>query len=259
MPSFSSLLSGLEKTESGYRATVFEDWLQGRTLYGGLSTALSYEAVRQSLDGTNPPLRSAQIAFIGPASGDLAIKVTPLRQGRSVHFLSVDLVGEKGLATRATFCFGAARGSSLTLDPPAMPDVPDPETLLDIPPLPGAPNFIKHFDMRLAIPPGKEKASVLFWVRHRDIKAHQSVEGLLALADSLPPAIIIAKGKMVPVSTMTWQVNMLQQRIETRDGWWLVQSTAEAIEAGYSSQPMMVWSRDGTAMISATQSIAVFD
>ncbi|WP_371863796.1 hypothetical protein [Iodidimonas gelatinilytica] len=81
----------------------------------------------------------------------------------------------------------------------------------------------------------------------------------MALADSLPPAIIIAKGKMVPVSTMTWQVNMLQPRPETRDGWWLVQSTAEAIEAGYSSQPMMVWSRDGTAMISATQSIAVFD
>ncbi|GER01713.1 hypothetical protein JCM17845_23360 [Iodidimonas gelatinilytica] len=198
MPSFSSLLSGLEKTESGYRATVFEDWLQGRTLYGGLSTALSYEAVRQSLDGATPPLRSAQIAFIGPASGDLAIKVTPLRQGRSVHFLSVDVVGEKGLATRATFCFGAARGSSLTLDPPAMPDVPDvpaPENLLDIPPLPGAPNFIKHFDMRLAIPPGKEKAAVLFWVRHRDIKAHQSVEGFWRWPTACPPPSLLPKVK----------------------------------------------------------------
>ena len=74
-----------------------DDWLQGRTAFGGLSAALCWEAAQRVGDAL-PPLRSAQFAFVGPAGGRLRIEPTLLRRGKSAAFYSVDLHGDDVLA-----------------------------------------------------------------------------------------------------------------------------------------------------------------
>lgn len=130
-------------------ATITPDWMQGRTTYGGLSAALCPDAVQRAVPDL-PPLRSANVMLVGPAGGAVRCTAQELRRGRSVTFYDADLVGEKGLATRCAFAFGAARDSMLdrTWTPP--PNVPHANSCeVFIPPGAG-PAYTQHFESRLA-------------------------------------------------------------------------------------------------------------
>jgi acyl-CoA thioesterase len=62
---YTDLLSSIAfGADQSSRVTVPEDWMQGRTTYGGLTAALCLKAALP-LAGDRP-LRSAQIAFVGP-------------------------------------------------------------------------------------------------------------------------------------------------------------------------------------------------
>jgi acyl-CoA thioesterase len=58
-------------------------WLQGRTTYGGLSAALSLQAVLKLAQSELPPLRAAQFSFVGPVASDITFDSKVLRQGKS--------------------------------------------------------------------------------------------------------------------------------------------------------------------------------
>ena len=77
-------------------------WLQGRTAYGGITTATALAAAHALTADGLPPLRSAQVSFIGPASGQLRYQVQPLRMGKSVSHVAVDVSGEDGLPRRSS-------------------------------------------------------------------------------------------------------------------------------------------------------------
>jgi hypothetical protein len=74
-----------------------------------------------------PPLRSAQFALVGPATGEIMVRLSMRRRGKSTAFVSADLFGEDGLATRATFCFTGPRPSAYKFATDAMPEVKRPE------------------------------------------------------------------------------------------------------------------------------------
>ena len=63
--------------------TLPQSWTQGRTAFGGLSTALAYQAASH-IEDSLPGLRSAQIAFTGPLFGQLTAK-TAMLQGQFTH------------------------------------------------------------------------------------------------------------------------------------------------------------------------------
>ena len=95
-PSFSELLKHLSpKGENSWSINITENWMQGRTTYGGLSSALCLKAVSNNHTDL-PPLRSAQINFTGPVGGLVTIHTKIIRQGKSVSFIQAELIGEKG-------------------------------------------------------------------------------------------------------------------------------------------------------------------
>ena len=108
---FTDLTRSLTRGEGAYAASVPEDWLQGRTAYGGLSAALALAAARAATPDL-PPLRTAQVAFVGPASGELHVTTTTLRAGKSMTFVGTDAAGDAGACTRCLFGFGAARAAA---------------------------------------------------------------------------------------------------------------------------------------------------
>ncbi len=258
---FTDLMSSVrESGEGAFAAAVPGDWMQGRTLYGGLSAALCLEAVRRA-NGAPAPLRSAEIAFVGPAGGAVTMSPEILRKGRSVTFAGADLHGEKGLATRALFCFGEARASAFDRSFLAAPHAPPPEECAAYFEDWSGPDFARHFDSRLAKGArpvtGAEAHDHHAWVRHADGAATGMV-AILALADMLPPAMLAMFTEFAPISSITWMINFLQDEPRTEDGWWLLQSRAEHARAGYSSQDMTIWNRAGEAVATGRQSVAIF-
>lgn len=261
MSSLSEIVARLAPDGDSFTLDAPEDWAQGRTLFGGMTAALSHGALRRAL-GDLGPLRSAQFSFIGPAAGHLSFRPEILRRGRSSAVVGVDCRSTEGLAARGTFFFGAARDSVVTHDYSPRPAVPAPE---DCPPFskgskPPA-GFLARFETRLAegariLTPG-ERPEFAVWVRLRDGDGDDPITALLAITDSLPCAAWVAFPQPAPVSTMSWSVDF-HHPLPASGGWHLVRSTSEAAADGYSLQDMRVYNAAGEPLISARQVVAIF-
>ena len=260
-PSFTKLLKSLSLDEQGqWSTTITENWMQGRTTYGGFSAALCLEAVLKQYPDL-PPLRSAQINFTGPVGGNISINTKILSQGRSVSYLLAELTGEKGLAVHAVFCFGVTRDSKLCESFNDKPKVPTVEQSKDFFGFGPAPAFTQNYQCRLAkgAAPisGSDKNEHYLWVKHNDNSANDLC-ALVGIADMPPPAVLPMFKEFAPISSMTWMFNILSQDITTEDGWWLLRSAAEHAENGYSSQDMQVWNSNGDLIITGRQNVAIF-
>jgi len=264
--SFSQLVNGLEKhTDDQWNGHIYQNWMQGRTTYGGLSAALCLAAVQKEFSDL-PPLRSAQVNFIGPVGGDISIEVAVMRRGKSVAYISASMTGEKGLATHAVFCFGIARDSRLNqvFDTPIndLNDIPAPEQSMNFFEHGPGPVFAKNFDCLLAkggFPlSGSDEFEHYIWVRHKDKQAND-LAALIGLADMLPPAVFPMFKEFAPISSMTWMMNFVHNDLPTSDNnWWLMRTAGEYAIDGYSSQNMQVWNQAGDLVITGRQNVAVF-
>jgi len=236
-----------------YRANIDESWLQGRTAYGGASAAIALSAIKAAFPDL-PPLRSAQIAFVGPLAGDVTISPTLLRRGKNSAFVACDVAGTDGIGIRTLFLFMASRESAIAhLDLPA-PDAGAPEDdLVDPSKLPQG--FLTKFDLSHW---GNEPAGFVRWCRLRDRDALDPEVELVAIADALPPAAMALAPAWGPISTTTWQLNLVTDAPSTRDGWWLLSADTQHAGRGSSSQTMTIWNRDGQPMATAHQSVALF-
>lgn len=257
MTGLKAIIDALEPIEGGWRGTVPDEWLQGRTSYGGLSAALALHAAQAS-DIDLPPLRSALVAFVGPLSGDIVIRATRLRRGRNAAFVQADVESAAGLGLRATFVFMGAVESTVDHQVGAAPDFPvpgpDDRTFKGHSAVP----FTQNFELL-----DRRDASVgptewLRWVRLNDREGLDPMVELIAVADCLPPAALKLLGGPAPVSSMTWQLNLLGPAPATRDGWWLLRATSDYAKDGSSSQQMAIWNADGAPVADQMQSVAIF-
>jgi acyl-CoA thioesterase len=164
---FSDLLANTRREGSRVAGVVGEDWLQGRSLFGGLQVALALYAMR----GAAPdlPLRVLQTTFIAPVpAGQVDVEARLLRTGKSTrHVEARVLVGGETCAL-VIGIFGASRSSAVKVSPsqPAVP--PGPSYLL--PRAPGlVPNFTQHFTARWirGTPPYTGERACTTWWRSR--------------------------------------------------------------------------------------------
>ncbi|UUL83348.1 thioesterase family protein [Sphingomonas qomolangmaensis] len=249
------ILTSARPIEAGFSAAIPADWMQGRTAYGGLSTALALHAA-QRCEPDLPPLRSAQISFIGPLAGEVRATAIKLRRGRNAAFIQADVTGDAGLGLRATFVFMAAIDSSVAHDAavraPRTPPPADATTHI------GPDHFFtgnfEYLDDESTLAP----AEWLRWVRLRDRAEIDPLVELMAIGDALPPAAFGLFDAPVPISSLTWIVNVLTPAPATDDGWWLLHAKADRAVDGYSSQRMTIWNAAGEPVVEAMQGVAIF-
>jgi acyl-CoA thioesterase len=260
---FTSLLSGIRAAGGKYQADIPDDWLQGRTTFGGLTAALCLAAVEREFSDL-PPLRAAQFSFVGPAGGPVEMSPRLLRRGKSSVFAAVELHAQGLLATHAILCFGAARDSRYHYRARPMPQVPLPGTTAKLF-IGGKPKFSQHFDALIAGGAGLVTSAatpeIMIWLRHRDPGAMASLPGLIALGDTPPPAVYTMLAAPVPASSITWSIEMIDAAAAQRaagEAWYLLRSVGEDVRQGYSSQDMALWAQDGTLIMLARQAVAVF-
>ena len=257
MAKLADALSALTSRGDSHLIEAPEAWTQGRTLYGGMTAALCFEAAKRQLP-VQTPLRSAQFIFVGPASGELTFRADVLRAGRSSTVATVDCVSGAEMAARATLVFGANRSSSVensTLPPAPLP--PADNCPVFIGPTGG---FHDNFELRLAAGSplfSRGAPGFTVWVRFRDAPDVDPTTALLALADALPPAAMARFETFAPISTATWAVDVANVP-SSINGWYLLHSESDHSANGYSMQTMRLWSASGTLLATGRQNVAIF-
>ena len=234
-----------------------QSWTQGRTAFGGLSSALAYQAASH-IETSLPTLRSAQIAFTGPLFGTLTAETAMLRRGKNTAFVQSEIFGDKGLGLHCNFIFAAPRPTEVKTS-----DIVEP----DFPPLPddadlhsGTPQFFtsnmeyvgKRIDTSIAT------NRLTRWMRLKQRVNLDPVAEILCMCDSLPPSVMGLLDQNAMVSSMNWQVNIIAEELATEDGWWLIDSHTHHADHGASSQYMSIWNSRRELIATAMQSVAYY-
>jgi len=256
----SDLIREAEPIIGGLTLEVPETWHQGRTAYGGFSSALCLAAA-QIVGEDLPPLRSAQLAMIAPVAGRIEVRASVVRRGRNAVWMDARIEGGKGTGFTASFVFMRPVDSRLDFDARAAPDALI--AARDAQPVgftAHTPAFLRHnFETRHALPPADvRRGEMCRWVRLTGSGALDPMVEMLLVADALPPGVMPLLHAGVPVSTMHWQVNLLTPAPRTDEGWWLLRSTGDFAREGCSSQRMGLWNASGEPVLAGMQSIALF-
>lgn len=259
--SFSSILSSLARIDEYTHGIAIPDsWMQGRTAYGGLTAALCLEAALKSHDEL-PPLRSAHFTFMSPTSGAPIIRTSTLRQGKSMTFLGASMLSGNDICATSTLCFGKSRDSvnftKMTAPLAEAPENCPPFFVWD-----NKPAFMRNFDGRRAggsMPcSGANNAMMTVWLKHKNLQGKLELPGILAIVDALPPAIFPLLQEPTPISTISWSIDFFDSQQKPYGEWILLESRAECLDSGYSTQNIVAWSQSGDPIISCRQNIAVF-
>ena len=266
---FSQVLASIEPSvDSSFSVTVPADWLQGRTVFGGMQMALGGRVMRAvlPLQAAAMPLRSAQMTFIGPLLGGAPIRMQAetLRTGKSTVHARCDLMHDDGkVACTVVGIFGGPRESRFVKEMPR----PDPGVSAEDasesssgPPM--SPAFLKHFDVRIArgAKPysGYSEPKSLLFARLRDRECG-SEDALLALADVIPTPVLSMLTEPAPASSVNWMIEVLRDPayLDLHD-WVLIDTEVRAGTAGYLSQTSVLYGADGHAYSVSHQTVAVF-
>lgn len=260
LPSLSDMLARAAQTSP---LPVPSSWHQGRTVYGGLTAALALTAGRARL--TDPlPLRAAQFAYTAAVDRPVTTTAQMLHAGKSSANVEARCLSGDTVALNAHLLFARGRTSAVTHSLLPAPPVPDPQ---DCPPAlresDPRPNCAGNFDIRLAgghriLSGAPEDPTLLAWVRHLDATSVEPDAALVAIADSLPPAALVAVDAIAPISTVTWSIHLCNDTPIDPNGWFLVQARSVVASEGFSFQNQAIWDTDGVLLATASQTVAVY-
>ena len=257
---FSALLAQATIEGGRMRVQVPPDWLQGRTVFGGLQGALAVRAMRSQVPASLP-LRTLQATLIAPSTGDLEIETQLLRTGKNATHVEARIFEKGTLCAIVIGVFGARLTSSVSLQPTQAPV--GNEQAIAMPFIAGMmPNFIQHYDARLvrgAFP--FTRSAVDESVYEVDLKDQQSPDeySVVALTDFPPPLALAHLSRPAPGSTLTWMLELLSDDFSQlpRQGF-RVDVKLLAARDGYTQQATMVWSKEGAPLALGHQTMLVF-
>lgn len=257
------LLEAMHHEGEHWSVDVGDDWMQGRSAFGGLQVAIAVEAMRRSL-ATGLPLRCLQVAFVAPVpAGPVAVEVQRLRQGASVLHASARLMVGNEPACMVTGIFGKARPSSVRIDAPPRPEARAAEASPELPSVDGVtPRFTRYLRFRWAdgdLPySGGRQNRTSVWLQLRDASEVDEA-GVLALADAIPTPALGMLTQPAPASSLTWTVDFLRDDWERNPaGEWRIDTEVTAGADGYLSQSGTLYDPQGRAVLLSRQVVVIF-
>lgn len=263
--SVEQLFSEFAEKKEQYQLTVNKTWTQGRTLYGGVSAALTYLAAENLIeDGRG--VRSYHCNFIGPMNFDEEIIVTAevLRTGKNVTQILAKAMQNGRICTLAQVCFGVNRESKLDSHADDSHNMTVPKKGKFIPKIPKiVPEFIQHFDMALdkgSFGFGKSDEAVLHgWSRFKKSPEKMSMASLILLMDAWPPTMFQMLRLPAPASTMSWDIEFIQPDLVLKPEQWFASETeARHIKDGYGHEEAKFWDQSGNLLALSRQVVTVF-
>jgi len=257
---FSELRAAARIAEGSVSMHIGDDWLQGRSVFGGMQAAVGWRAMR-TLVPVEMPLRTLQMTFLEPiGSGTVTANARVLRAGKNTLHVEARLEDAGKLQATMIAVFGNARESIVRHDVPAAPPKAFDKPFRHMPGV--TPSFMQQFEPSLvdgAPPFGNAQATrASYELGLRD--PGPLTEGhLLIIADFVPPVALSWMAKPSPGSSLTWMFEMLSETFAAYPlaGW---RADAQMIAAGdgYTSQSTTLYAPDGAAIALSRQSMVVF-
>ncbi len=256
---FSEVMKGALALEGALSVNIPEDWLQGRSVYGGLQAALALRAMRSLVPSR--PIRSLQVTCTAPLSGDVRAEASVLRTGKNTTQVEARLYGPDGVTTQIIGLFGAARESQIRVEM-QQPELTGDQSIT-FPFIAGlTPSFTQHFVARLrrgGIPfSGEETRESTYELDLKD-SGDVNEETIVALADFVPPVGLSTLRAPAFSSTLTWFLEFLvEPPTDAPLENWRLDSELVAAADGYNQQASVLWAPDGTAVALSRQTMLVF-
>ena len=244
-----------------FTATVGDDWLQGRSVFGGLQAALAVKAIRQ-IAPEAPLLRTLQTTFIAPLpAGNVRIDARVLRVGKSAIHAEARLFDGEQLACLVIAVFGAARPSAINIELPVIA-APPLESARRLPYVAGiAPAFMQHMTLHWALGAwpycGGSEARTQVWVAIADEPVITEAVAI-ALADAIPSPALSTFRKPTVASSLTWTLEFLRAHVDAPAAPWLIDATVTSAADGYGAQTATLFDGDGRAAVLSRQSVVIF-
>lgn len=247
----------------GHRTSFPESWSQGRSAFGGLSTAMAVCGAAKLLEEPQP-IRSLMVSFIGPVPpGEVTIVPRLQRQGRNVTQLSADLLADGELALQVMAVFGNSRDSHAVRPAQVFAPSPrDPGRGFDRNPT--APPFLRYFEGAWTgggIPfSGSADTRLGIWARHRSDMREFPAEKIIALAD-IPPPVILSHYQQpgVPASSLTWSLEFVREPQALDNEWFYLDYQIDHAADGYTQQSGRLFTETGELCALSRQCMVYFD
>ncbi|MEQ5787571.1 thioesterase family protein [Erythrobacter sp. NFXS35] len=254
-----SLLEPVTGQPGPARLEHAQEWMQGRTLYGGASALVAYTMATRAFPGL-PPLRGGQVAFVAPVGEEIALTAEIVRQGRNVTQVRSEIRSEGKIALSAFWLFAAGRDANAVHAADQLADWPGPPE--DNAPIKQGqgPSFIQNnFELRYGQTQGAERAAaVRRWARLTEDHTLDPVSKLVLMGDVMPPGAMRVMQRMGPISSINWSFNVLDTESRSRGGWYLSENASQHAAEGYSSERLRLWDADGKQVLDGMQCVAVF-
>jgi acyl-CoA thioesterase len=243
------LATAVRPTEEGeLSATIDPSWTVGDRPNGGYLLALATRAAL-TVTGQPHPLAVSGHFLAPPSSGPAALRVRPLRRGRTVSSAGVTLLQQgrpclEALVSSGQLRPGAEPDWSAGSQPPELPAVD--ECLpgqVDVPGRDVRIALMERLDLRLdpatagwAVGRPGGRLEVRGWMRFRDGRPPDPL-GLLQAVDALPPASF-------EIGVMSWAPT-LELTVYVRDlpasGWLRCAARGRMLHGGWFDEQMEVW------------------
>ncbi|MEO8281036.1 MAG: thioesterase family protein [Ideonella sp.] len=247
---------------------VTEDWLQGRTAFGGLTSALGAQAMRD-LPAPMPAgasLRALQTSFVGPVgAGPLCVEAVLLRDGKSVRQVQATMRQGGQVCAVMLGVFANDRQSTMRrVRPQRPPATQAPGAIAVHEYRDGAtPRFLRHFDLRWddGPMPGSGGSGMLTRIHMR----MRAVEGLsdelvmVMMADVSPTPATGQFQQPAPASSVSWALELRPlSRSEDTAGWWRADNESVMVDGGYVNHTARLWAPSGELAALAYQVVSVY-
>ena len=247
--------------------TVDDSWGQGRSVFGGLTTAMVLTYIETQIDLKDCDLRTINIHFCGAAiEGELCeLTYKILSEGRSVIQVEGQLLQGGAVKTQVIACFSRQRVSAIQLSQPPMQFEKTPQDGMKMPFIKGvAPGFVEYLDTRFtsaAMPySGSNEAVISGWIRFNDRPEIFSDSAILALIDAWPPAVMPMLSQPAPTSSITWNVEFIQPRDElAADDYLYYHCEVVQADRGYAHTEAKIYHPNGQLLALSRQLVGVYD
>jgi acyl-coenzyme A thioesterase PaaI-like protein len=257
---YSVLISSVRTGAGESQLDVPDDWLQGRTLFGGLQAAVALAAMRSLVP--QAPLRSLQATFLAPVPGGVVrSRARLLRSGKNTTYVESRIVDGDDTLALFVGVFGLPRPSAVKLIP--RQPVVIPAHSIELPWIAGVtPNFTQHFKARWIVggPPftGASHPDNVIELGMRD-SGRATEYHVLAMADFIPPIALSYLKERTAAASVTWMLEMLAEDVNplALDGW-RVDAQMVAADSGYTNQSLMLWGPGGVPVALGRQCMVVF-
>jgi acyl-CoA thioesterase len=262
---FNTLLDRVDHRQKISSLTIPQNWSQGRTIFGGILTAMIVRAIKSEVEDMRL-LRFICTSFVNPMKPDenFVIEVNKLQEGQTITQIEGRAIQDGKIIAVVLTGFGVLRESSIEISNIEPPEVQPPEHGIMIPYIPDiSPQFLQNLDLSLVIGDvpfaGSEKSDIGGWMRYKSCGDEFTDAHLIALIDAWPVGVLSMLKAPAPMSTLNWNVQFVQPYEVAPNEWLLYKAVVQHTRAGYANSKAFVWNKSGRLIAISNQVVTIYE